>query len=184
MKKTLKILVAVAMLFGIGLSSLAAEGLENRNAIGVYVIGSETPFGGIQYERRVTDLISFKVNTYIYYDGGENASNPLDYNIIGECDFTLYETDWFENSGSRLFAYVLAGHTGSTSKEYVYDSVNGTGGYTNPVFTPNAVVSAGFGFDFIFFKHLSIPCQFGFIGNFPNDASAGFCAGTGLRYSW
>lgn len=48
----------------------------------------------------------------------------------------------------------------------------------------NALASVGFGFDFIFFDHLSVPIQFGFMGTFPDDPQVGFCGGIALRYTW
>jgi len=46
----------------------------------------------------------------------------------------------------------------------------------------DAMLGIGFGFDFMLFDHISIPLQFGFEGEFPNEISAGFCIGTGIRY--
>ena len=56
--------------------------------------------------------------------------------------------------------------------------------YKKETFYNDAVASLGFGFDFTFFGHLSIPVQFGFMGTFPDDPQVGFCGGIALRYTW
>ena len=49
----------------------------------------------------------------------------------------------------------------------------------------NVIDAIGFGFDFIFFGHLSVPIQFGFMGTInEEDPNVGFCGGLGLRYAW
>ena len=63
--------------------------------------------------------------------------------------------------------------------DYSKDPVDKTEKFHN-----NALASVGFGFDFIFFGHLSVPVQFGFMGSFPDDPQVGFCGGIALRYAW
>jgi len=188
MKKLFKILLAAVLLSSFGFSAFAEEefesGSKNRNAIGVYGIGAETSLYGIQYERRFTDFISGKVGTYVFYNNNEYSTYPFQYQLTTEVDFTLYEEDWFKNCSSRLFAYTLIGSVGDIFRDSNYNSERGETTYEPPVFRPDFVASVGFGFDFIFFKHLSVPFQFGFIGSLPNTKSIGFCGGTGLRYSW
>lgn len=182
MKKIGKIILAAALVFGFAATAVSAEEEYNKNAIGVYVLGAYNTVGGIQYERRFNDLISTKFDTYIYYTGRESADIPFEYNVNTEVDFTLYEDTIGKICTSRLFAYGLVGNSGY----YICPSEYRDDGWVQlpGSWQQDLVVSVGFGFDFVFFKHLSIPCQFGFIGNFPYDASAGFCGGAGLRYSW
>ena len=101
-------------------------------------------------------------------------------NFTVETDFTLYASEWKEKIASRLFAYALVGYTASIKRGYDY--VNDV--YKKETFYNDAVASLGFGFDFTFFGHLSIPVQFGFMGTFPQDTQIGFCGGIGLRYAW
>ncbi len=161
---------------------------KNKNAIGVYVLGASQPIGGIQYERRFNDLLSAKFNSYINYNK-HNESNPLDYNLIGEVDFTVFEEAWNEkhwknNVTSRLYIYLLGGHKGTLSGDYYYDEDSGSYIDEPAKYHAATVLSAGFGFDFVLFDHLSMPVQFGYIGQFPYETEAGFCVGTGVRYSW
>ena len=185
MKKLLKSILLVSLFTCLG-TSVFAEALDNKNAIGMYVIGSECPVGGIQYERRFTNVFSTKFGTYAlvrnkeYYGG-----TPLEFNFVVEPDFTLYQTSWNNKVSSRLFAFGLAGydftqksngHYDDTLSRYVQDQV------TN---THSLIAGAGFGFEFIFFGHLSVPLQFGFTGTLnQDDPFLGFGGGIAVRYSW
>ena len=156
-----------------------ASGLDNRDAVGVYVLGAEKPVGGIQYEHRYTDFISNKFGAFIFYNN-DSYSDPLDMNFTVETDFTLFSSEWKDKIASRLFAYALAGYTATLERGYDY--INDVP--KKEKFHSNAVASLGFGFDFTFFGHLSVPVQFGFMGTFPQDTQVGFCGGIGLRYAW
>lgn len=182
MKNNIKKLL-LAGLFAIICSAGAAfaNGLDNRDAVGVYVLGAEKPVGGIQYEHRYTDFISNKFGAFVFYDN-DSYTDPLDMNFTVETDFTLYASEWKEKIASRLFAYALVGYTACITKSYDYNS--STPSLKTETFVSNAVASLGFGFDFTFFGHLSIPVQFGFMGTFPQDTQIGFCGGIGLRYAW
>ena len=175
MKKLLLTIAAVFMLTG----GLFANGLENKNAIGVYVLGSEQAVGGIQYERRFSDLISTKFGVFAFYNN-DSYSDPFDLNLTVETDFTLFENNWRDKICSRLFAYAMLGYIANIERGYDYvNAVQKTEKFHN-----NAMASLGFGFDFIFFEHLSVPIQFGFQGTFPDDTQVGFCGGIALRYTW
>ena len=173
---TLTVLITLA-------TGLFANGLENQNAIGMYVIGADQSVGGIQYERRFSDLFSTKFGVFAFYND-TTYSDPFNMNFTVETDFTLFENNWKDKICSRLFAYGLVGYAARMERTWDY-SVGGDGESKKiEKFHNNAVASAGFGFDFIFFDHLSVPIQFGFMGTFPDDPQVGFCGGIGLRYSW
>jgi hypothetical protein len=174
-----KLIIAAALVFTLA-TGLFANGLENKNAIGVYVIGSEQAVGGIQYERRFTDLISTKFGVFAFYND-DTYSDPFNMNFTVETDFTLFENNWRDKICSRLFAYAMVGYIGFMERSWQYAEPEST---KVEKMHNNAAASAGFGFDFIFFEHLSVPVQFGFMGTFPDDPQVGFCGGIGLRYSW
>ncbi len=157
-----------------------ASGLDNNNAIGIYGIGSEIGVGGIQYERRFSDLFSTKFGVFAFYNE-DSYSDPYNMNVTVETDFTLFESDWKDKICSRLFAYGLVGYTGRLERSYEYMEPESK---RIEKMHNNAVASLGFGFDFIFFEHLSVPVQFGFMGTFPDDPQVSFCGGIGIRYSW
>ena len=175
-----KLIIAAALVFALG-SGLFANGLENSNAIGMYVIGGDTSVGGIQYERRFSDFFSTKVGVMAFYNN-DTYSDPFNANVTVETDFTLYENNWRDKICSRLFAYSMVGYTGKLERTWNYDAPEGS--QKKEKLHNNALASLGFGFDFIFFDHLSVPIQFGFMGTFPDDTQVGFCGGIGIRYAW
>ena len=180
MKHTLKRLVILGILAS-SISLLFSNGLENKNAIGVYVIGAESPIGGIQYERHFSDLISEKFGVYAFYNN-DYTSNPFEFNVTAETDFKLYETNWKDKVSSRLFAFAMLGYDIKIERETNY--VEPEDSYLEEKVINNALAAVGFGFDFIFFDHLSMPVQFGFIGTFPGTPNIGLGGGVALRYSW
>lgn len=161
-----------------------ASGLDNQNAIGMYIIGGDTSYGGIQYERRFSDFLGVKFGTFALYQNKSYYNNDeAQFNFIVEPDFTLYQADWNSKVCSRLFAFGLAGYNFERKTEVQY--VEGGPNIEETKNIHSAIAAAGFGFDFIFFEHLSVPIQFGFMGTINNDdPNVGFCAGVGLRYAW
>ncbi len=180
MKQIIKTLLLSGILLCLS-SGVFADGLDNKNAIGMYILGSDNSFGGIQYERRFTDIIGVRFGTYAYYSDVEYSGTPFQANFIVESDFSLYETTWNNKVSSRLFAFGLAGYDCQRQVNYDFDAQK----VKSDKMVHSLVGGAGFGFDFIFFDHLSIPIQFGFVGTY-NDVTPnlGFCAGAALRYSW
>lgn len=156
-------------------------GLDNKNAIGFYVLGSQSTIGGIQYERRFSDLVSAQFNTYVFYNTNTTWSNILDYNINAQLNFRLFEYAWKNVFASRLFAYAMIGHRGFIENVYDYETYDFK---PSEDFSATMIGSAGFGFDIILYEHLSLLLEFGFMGSYPNDAFAGICIGSGVRYAF
>ncbi len=174
-----KLIIAATLVLALA-GSLFANGLDNQNAIGMYVLGGENSVGGIQYERRFSDFFSTKVGVFAFYNDKSN-SDPFNANVTVEGDFTLYENDWRDKISSRLFAYGMVGYVGVYERTWDYGEPESK---KIEKMHNNALASVGFGFDFIFFDHLSVPIQFGFMGTFPDDPQVGFCGGIALRYTW
>ena len=175
-----KLIIALTTLFLLA-GSVFANGLENKNAIGMFIIGADQPVGGLQYEHRFSSLFSTKAGVFAFYNN-KTYSDPYNINITVETDFTLYENNWKDKICSRLFAYGLVGYEGKMERTWEYGDPFGE--KSTDTMHNNAVASAGFGFDFIFFDHLSVPVQFGFLGTFPDNPQVGFCGGIALRYTW
>lgn len=174
-----KLIIAATLVLALA-GSLFANGLDNKNAIGMYVIGAENAVGGIQYERRFSDLFSTKFGVFAFYNDS-GYSDPFNASFTVEGDFTLFENTWKDKISSRLFAYGMLGYTGTYERSYEYAEPESK---KIEKMHNNALASVGFGFDFIFFDHLSVPIQFGFMGTFPDDPQVGFCGGIALRYTW
>lgn len=189
MRKNIKIFLIAAVLFA-GFASLSfADSLENKNAVGFYLMGGPTCGGsmGLQYERRITPLFGLKFDTYVMYHNNNNTnyqSNNLIYNFNVEGDIKIYETMWDEYIGTRLFAYFLAGHIGYVTSAYEEKRSDSTIVYHPSNYYANVMLGAGFGIDLILVEHLSIPVTLGFLAEFPYDFKAGFCGGIAVRYSW
>ena len=185
MKKLLKRIIAVTVLICTAAVAFA-DALNNKNAIGIYIIGSERAVGGIQYERRFTDVISTKFGTYALVRNKSDyfSDTPIDFNFVVEPDIKLFETTWNGKVCSRLFAFGLLGYEFSEKSSYHYDEGVHEYIYDKSSIEHGLIVGAGFGFDFIFFDHLSVPIQFGFTGTIDKDPFVGFGGGIALRYSW
>lgn len=181
MNKSVKKIIILGI-FALCFSKIFASGLDKKNSIGIYVIGAEQTIGGIQYEHRFSDIISEKFGIYAFYTNDDYSTTPLDITFTAQTDFTLYKADWNRCISSRLFAYILGGYNGKIVQTYEYTETATT--LASSEFQNNAIASAGFGFDFIFFDHLSVPIQFGFMADFPYSPHIGFCGGAALRYSW
>ena len=188
MKLTIKKLLMTALLFGMG-TGLFAEALDNNNAIGMYVLFSKDSIGGLQYERRFGDVVSTKFGTFASVNNGATyyygSNTSVEVNFVVEPDFCLYKTSWNDKVSSRLFAFGLLGYDFMNSTDRVYADENDTTGHLEESQVHSALAGFGFGFDFIFFDHLSIPIQFGYMGRINTDnPNFGFCCGISLRYSW
>lgn len=192
MRKSLKLLAVTAVLALCGLHSLSATPLDFKNSVGVYGLFN-TPVVGIQYQRWCTDRIGFQTTGFVQYDQSDPVVNiqnddGFSFSISGEFHLKLFETPFGTKSASVLYAWFLGGYHGFSDARYVepegeWDTPGYIAGYYEPTgFKSNAVLGIGFGFDIMFLNHLSIPIQFGFSGEFPNQTQAGFCFGTGVRY--
>ena len=85
----MKKLILLTTLFVLG-TGLFANGLGNQNAIGVFVLGTdEQAVGGIQYERRFTDIVSTKLGVFAFYNE-KSYSDPFNMSVSLETDFTLF----------------------------------------------------------------------------------------------
>ena len=185
MKKMIKILIAAGALLMGSVAGVFASPLENKNALGLYVLGGEPVVSGLQYERRYNDIVSQKFDLFVVINP-ESTSILLDkYNVNfnTELDFTLFKAPWGDHFGSRLFAYGLAGYQFRSVNTYEYDRDAGKEIYGVKT-TNQLILGGGFGFEFLIADHLSIPVQLGFIGAVFDDPCANFCAGIAIRYSW
>lgn|SRR5574344_718873 len=183
MKKLGKVLMMMCILTSFGVVSAFANPIDSDNAIGVFIMGTtESSVYGLQYQHWFNDKIGMQMEGAAYYNPDVYYGKELQYNISAEFQYKLYETALGERSATNLYAWLLAGHHGYIANESTYDAGTGTNVYTSTGFCANAIVGLGFGFDIMFLNHISIPVQFGFMGEFPNDPTIGFAFGSGLRY--
>lgn len=184
MKKSIMVAIAFCIAGVVGMSAASANPLDFENAIGIYgMVAQNTEVYGIQYQRWVSDKVGLQFLGSVYYNPTTGyISNPLDYNVSAEVQYKLFETPFGERSGTCLYAWGLAGHRGYIKNSYLISETTGETEKSASEFKPVAIVGMGFGFDIMFVNHLSVPVEFGFLGQFPYDPGFGFSFGSGLRY--
>lgn len=176
--KKIKLIIAALAVLTLGISAVSANPNDYHNAVGIFAITDfeENAVGGIQFQKWVTDKIGFQIEGSIFYNADTYKSFSANFNA--EMQYKLFQTNMGEKNASVLYAWVLAGGKGNSTDWYDESAGKRVNGET--LF--NATLGLGFGFDFNFINHLSVPIQFGFMGTFPNTLAAGFAIGTGVRY--
>src|SRR5574344_1278211 len=183
MKKLGKVLMMMCILTSFGVVSAFANPIDSDNAIGVFIMGTtESSVYGLQYQHWFNDKIGMQVEGAAYYNPDVYYGKELQYNISAEFQYKLYETSLGERSATNLYAWLLAGHHAYIKRTSEYEAVTGTSTTTSSGYCPNAVCGLGFGFDIMFLNHISLPIEFGFLSEFPNDPSIDFAFGSGIRY--
>lgn len=176
MKKGIKILLASLAIFACGAVSAFAAPLDYESAVGVSVLSTfdTVTVGGLQYQRWFSDKFGFQAEGSIFYEPNSN----LDYNVSVEFQYKLFETPMGTKNATILYGWVLAGHRGF-QETYYNSETNKT---IKQKFNADVIAGVGFGFDVMLLNHISIPFNFGIVGEFPNKPAAGFCLGSGVRY--
>lgn len=183
MKKLTKLATLVCALSFLGGAVAFANPIDSDSAIGVFAMGSsEIGVYGLQYQHWFNDKIGMQLEGYAYYNPNVSYDDVLQYNICGEFQYKLYETCLGERSATNLYAWGLIGHHAYIKNTTNYDSATNTSTMTSSGFCPSIVGGFGFGFDVMFLNHISIPVEFGFLGEFPYNQSVGFVFGSGIRY--
>ena len=184
-----KLILTIAILISTSVFALSAQeeeinttGLEARNGLGVAYFspdiggGSDQYLGGLCYQHWFNDKVGLEAGGAVNWDP-KSTYNPLDYNIYCEGDYILFTSNFSSKYSTRLFTWGVIGHTGKIDSKYNVEK----GEYEEGEFFPNFRAGAGFGFDIIFFKHISVPLKFGFTGSLNG---AGFTFGGGIKYLW
>lgn len=179
MKKSFKIILMLAAIFGFGTATVAANPLDYDNALGIYYMGGDTMDSyGIQYQHWFTEKIGLQTEGCIYYRVG-SYSSPFEININCEFDWNLFQDTLWEYNATKLYAWAK---TGTLLGAYatMIDPDNGNYDYGDPSFGWDVMLGAGFTFEFDFLEHFSIPIQFGFGGTI--NEGIGFMFGTAIRF--
>ena len=183
-----KLIVLISLLLSVSVFALSAEGTDSRSAfdcesaIGVAYYspdiggGSDNFLGGLCYQHWINEKTGIEFGGAISWDPN-STYKPLDYNIYCEGDYILYQSEISHAFASRLYTWGLVGHTGAIESEYDME----TESYKETGYRPNFRAGIGFGFDLIFYKHVSVPLKFGFTGSL---TGAGFTFGGGIKYIW
>lgn len=165
-------------------------GLSYQHWFGSF--GIQTALGLMYYTDDMIDY-SFSPN----YTTEPYEADIFVYNIGVEVQYMLYQDsfrDWFNGN-----LYVFAGgkHDGAVRTTYTYEEeIIGTApntykeyprtGQSDFYYVPLMSAGFGFGFEPVFFKHLSIPIEFGLMGQWEfgtaMPVNAGLTFQSGLRY--
>jgi len=196
--KKIKILICALAIALIGSLSAWSEELQDdkeyNQAIGIFLLGNTSADApnvrALQYSQWF-NKIGFQTEGFVFYNKNDFKDVPTyDFSLSAELLLKLFESPKDKKVYSILYAWFLAGAHGYNTADYVSsvgeygDPGYVEGYYKDSGFKADALLGIGFGFDLVFFDHLSIPIQFGFEGEFPNDIAAGFCIGSGIRYKF
>ncbi|MCR4736184.1 MAG: hypothetical protein K5829_14400 [Treponema sp.] len=182
---TLLIALLSGFLFAEENNTEIIKALDAKNGVGVSyfspeigISDDESFLGGLCYQHWFTNKIGLETGGAVSWNpSSDTYSDPLNYNIFVEGDYVLFKSEPSDFFASRLFAWTVLGHVGSIVSEYDSESES----YKQSEFFPNFRAGLGFGFDLIFFRHISIPLKFGFTGS---RTGAGFTFGGGIKYIW
>ena len=169
MKKIISLLVIIALL----LMPIFAEAAENENdkdgsaALGMYFCTGEFSMIGLHYQQ-------WFGNHGVMVSAGLTGDT---INAVAEYEYCVYSAKFTETLNSRLYVWVLGGVNCVNDHKYN----NATGEY-EPNFYVDGLASLGIGMEFVWWKHLSIPVQFGYIVELPNNTKMSFCFASGVRY--
>ena len=109
------------------------------------------------------------INNKTYYDLDSNYRELQDISgsLAAELLCELYTGQLYRVCDATLFAWLLGGTMITTDSNKTY---------------ANAVAGIGLGVDWVFFKHISFPWQFGFVGKFPYDPYVSMTTALGIRF--
>lgn len=169
--KNKKIIISIVLLMIISCSFAFAEDYLFSNAAGVYgTAWQESGGGGLQYQHWFKRLgMQFTAGGWANSYNGTLSS--VDFSVLAELQGKLYSHFFSPKFGSIFYAWAMTGFHG-------YSDISAG----DLIFYPNLVAGFGLGIELIFIQHISIPIQFGFSGELPNDMNFGFSFGSGLRY--
>lgn len=156
-----------------------------KSSLGVFAMN--IPNGGsygLQYERWFNDNGIQVTGGGYYSPKKESWTDTLDYSIMIHGLHTVYGNTVSNELAGRLYTWAAIGHHGFIKTTQSWNSSTLETDYDDEKYSANAVVGLGIGIEVILFEHFSIPLQFGFVGEFPNEPGLGFSFGSGIRYRY
>ncbi|MCD1655676.1 hypothetical protein K7J14_13345 [Treponema zuelzerae] len=186
MKSTVRATLAILAFCMISAAGVFAESSDKkevrfddyRSALGMFAMA--IPNGGaygLQFEHWFNSF-GFTVTGGGYYRPEDDWANILDYSVVFQGMHTVFGNTFSDQVAGRLYSWASIGHHG-----YMTDDTNDDV-YEEGAYKANGVAGLGIGIEMIFFEHFSIPLQFGYTGEFPNDPGLGFTFGSGIRYRY
>lgn len=180
MKKLLKIIGAAFVLFTCSAVTVAADPMDYKNSLGMYVMAA-TDSMGLQYQTWINNKVGLQVQGYATYRNNSFTEiDTYDCSISTQLLWNLFENPISEKTAINFYAWGLVGYRGYNTIAYIGEADDVHASDTGIL--SQAAVGLGFGFEFMFLRHLSIPLEFGYAGRFINNTWMGFTVGSGLRY--
>lgn len=156
-----------------------------KKAIGLYALAAGADgIAGLQYQQWGKS-IGWQGLFSVFYDPDRDWSGTvLDYSLILDGQYLLYENSYKNNISGRLYVWGSVGHRGTITTIYTFlqdDSRKIEEEYEEKI-SFNALVGFGFGIEALLYRNFSFPIQFGYYASFPTNPIINFSVGTGLRY--
>jgi hypothetical protein len=152
------------------------------NALGVYGNSlAGNPGGGLHYQRSFGSL-GLQFTGGGLYTPDSDWGSVLDYSVFIQGTWRVFAEDYSSVVSGQLYLWALGGHIGYIRTEYVEDGT--TGSYEPEPYVPSALAGFGIGIELVLFRHFSLPLEFGYVGQFPNESALQFGAGAGFRYRY
>jgi len=173
-------------------ADLVSPAVEFPNAAGAF--GSTMLGGGLSWQHWSGSLgiavtAGGMAYPYAMYYGIAEATTAdftvWNYNVQVDLMYRLYASNiWYWLSGD-LYAFATLAHKGSVDAVFVdedgdYDTTTDDQYYVAGAYSPIFAVGIGIGYEFVLFRHFSIPLQFGYTVEYPLYVDFSFSGG--LRY--
>lgn len=184
----------VVLLMCLSAAAFCEEAVEEKptvynNAIGfVYTPGpdlgstNDTLIAGLQYQHwfdnvglQMTGCMYYDQN-YNYYTGNSNTyGQKLDWKILGGaqfilCTFNVDNLNWIKDDTVFRLYFWLNGGVGA--RDLDMDNQN----------LAYLYAGTGIGLEAVFWKHISIPFELGYSGQFLNDGGFDIAVSSGVRF--
>lgn len=139
---------------------------------------------GISYQQWITDSIGLQTTLDFYYDSNPGLfDTSYKFSLDAELQFKLYKYTNKKNDFSTiLYTWLSCGYCSFIEKDVDYDYDNEKYVVTSEKQINALCPGLGFGLDFIFSQHISIPVSVGFLANISDTLSSNFAYSTGIRY--
>ncbi|HCM27459.1 MAG: hypothetical protein A2Z99_05790 [Treponema sp. GWB1_62_6] len=156
------------------------------NALGVFGSSLAGHSGGGLHYQRWFERIGIAITAGgLYSPDDDSGGAVLDYSAEFSVQYRVFGEDYSRWFSGQLYVWGLAGHVGYILNDYESDpDSENDGEYVTLPYVGDAVAGAGIGIETILFEHFSVPLEFGYIGQLPNDPNLQFSFGGGLRYRY
>ncbi|MBO4508913.1 MAG: hypothetical protein J5747_09775 [Spirochaetaceae bacterium] len=140
---------------------------DGRSSLGMYFMGGEFSMIGLSYHQ-------WMGNHGIMISAGLDSRHT---SALVEYQYSIFSALLTETMNTRLYVWCAGGVNFRTDS-----IIDHTNTLWNDETHINAVASLGVGVEFVWWKHISVPVQFGYVAEFPYDTEMSFCLASGVRY--